>query len=145
MLRLVSQEASMAEKDEKDKDTRVRADTRGGEADRDARTARSADDRDDDDDRARRRRDLRDTGRSARRASNDFLTAGCGVFGDLLIGLGEALTPRSRSSRSRDVDEDDDDRSPSNCWDQFGFELRSTYNRDDDDDSKGRGRSTERR
>ena len=140
----------MAEKDDKEKETRTRVDTRSGEAERDVRTARSSDsdrdrdrdrayDDDDDRDRSRRRRDFRDTGRSVRRASSDFLTFGCDVLGDLLFGVSEALTPRRRSSRSSSRDDDDDDRS-SNCWDQFGFDVR-TYNRSerDEDDNRGRG------
>ena len=127
----------MAEKDEKEKETRTRIDTRTGEAERDVRTSRSADD--DDRDRSRRRRDFRDTGRSMRRASTDFLTYGCGFLGDLLVGVGEAISPR-RSSRYRDDDEDDDRRG--NCWDEFGCEVR-TYNRSDEEE-EDRGRSSAR-
>ena len=136
----------MAE-DNMEKETRTRIDTGSGEAERDVRTARSSDDRDrdrdydyDDDDRSRRRRDVRDSGRSARRVSTDFLTLGCDILGDLLVGFGEALTPRRRSSRSRD--DEDDDRG-GRCG-ELGFEMR-TYSRSDEDDDQGGGGSDSNR
>lgn len=153
----------MAEKDDKEKETKLRIDTRGAEIDRDVRSSRSETDRDrdsprepdrdrnrnydDDYDRPRPRRDardvgesVRDTGRSARRASSDFLTFGCDLLGDLFIGVGEALTPRRRSSRSRSSSSDDDSDRSNNCFDQFGFEVR-TYNRSDRDEDDDGGSS----
>ncbi|MGH9419909.1 MAG: hypothetical protein ACRD3J_08050 [Thermoanaerobaculia bacterium] len=117
----------MAEKDDKDKDNRAR----GGDDDsRSRRDARDAGD------------SVRESGRSVRRASNDFLTFGCDLLGDLLTGAGEALTPRRRSSRSSSSSDDDRDDRRSNCFEQFGFEVR-TYNRsdrDEDDSESSSGR-----
>ncbi|HEX7154275.1 MAG TPA: hypothetical protein VF618_22495 [Thermoanaerobaculia bacterium] len=64
------------------------------------------DDQDDYQDRARRgARDIgdsvRDAGRSVRREGTDFLTAGCDFIGGIFIGIGEAISPRSRGGSSR--------------------------------------------
>lgn len=57
------------------------------------------------------RRDIRETGRNVREAGGDIINNWCGLWSNLLSGVNEAISPRSRTRRSSNVNYDDDDRS----------------------------------
>ncbi len=57
------------------------------------------------------RRDIRDTGRNVREAGGDIINNWCGLWSNLLSGVSDAISPRSRTTRSSNVNYDDDDRS----------------------------------
>jgi hypothetical protein len=46
------------------------------------------------------REDVRETGRDVREAGGDIVNSVCGLWGNLLGNLGDAITPRSSRSRS---------------------------------------------
>ena len=57
------------------------------------------------------RRDVRESGRNIRESGGDIISNWCGLWSNLLSGVGEAISPRSRSRQSTNVDEEDDERS----------------------------------
>lgn len=70
------------------------------------------------------RRAARETGRDIRDAGADVFTSTCGILGNLLIGVGEALSPRTRA-RSRYVQDAEaaeaaESPGPVNCLDFSG-------------------------
>jgi hypothetical protein len=85
------------------------------------------------------RRDVRDTGRNIRDAGGDIISNWCGLWSNLLSGVSEAISPRSRTRRSSNVNYNDDDRS-SGLFFCDGGEFRvacgpSGGERDRDDDT----------
>lgn len=64
------------------------------------------------------RRDVRETGQDIRSAGNDIVSSFCGLWGNLLISLGEVISPqsgRSSSGRRSDPDEGGEGRSGFSC------------------------------
>ena len=63
------------------------------------------------------RRDVRETGQDIRSAGSDIITSWCGLWGNLLISLGEVISPQSgrSSGRSSDPDEGGEGRSGISC------------------------------
>jgi len=45
------------------------------------------------------RRVIREAGQDVRNAGSDIINTWCGLWGNMLIGLGEAISPQSRGSR----------------------------------------------
>jgi hypothetical protein len=55
------------------------------------------------------RRDVRESGRNIREAGGDIIGNWCGLWSNLLSGVSEAISPRSRPRRSSNVDDVDQD------------------------------------